>query len=268
MPLAVLEFGLQRLDLIGGQHAGVLGVLEIFFAGGGEQGLQFGQARMLLFQFGQHLRKLALQDVCVGDQFRAPAAGGDGFEVGGELLVPVGEGAAHLVAGQQMLIGEGALDAVEELAAQGVDVAGFCVLVLRIGGKGCDDGQVLLPPLFEGGHEVGLALLDAGVVVDLCGDGALVLQCGSEVGVGGGPPLPRSFSCEGSGKVSYEAAFAQAGVVLPEVGEGIDLAYGHAAVQVGAHVVGLGRRGVVDVAADVAVVVFGLAMSATGTRRA
>ena len=42
------------------------------------------------------------------------------------------------------------------------------------------------------------------------------------------------------------------------MGQGIDLAHGHAAVQVGAHVVRLGWRGVVHVAADVAVVVFGL----------
>jgi hypothetical protein len=54
-----------------------------------------------------------------------------------------------------------------------------------------------------------------------------------------------------------EETVAQAGVVLPEAGEGLDLGGGDAAVEVGAHVVRLGRRGVVDVAADVAVEIFG-----------
>lgn len=55
-----------------------------------------------------------------------------------------------------------------------------------------------------------------------------------------------------------KAALAQAGVVLPEVFEDIDLADRHAAVQVGAHIVRLGRRGVVHIAPDVAVVFFRL----------
>ena len=41
------------------------------------------------------------------------------------------------------------------------------------------------------------------------------------------------------------------------MGQGFDLGHGHAAVQVGAHVVRLGRRRVVHIAADVAVAVFG-----------
>src|SRR5690606_6674419 len=61
----------------------------------------------------------------------------------------------------------------------------------------------------------------------------------------------------GGARARSEEALAQTGIVGPGAGEGVDLGGGHAAVEVGAHVVGLGRRSVVDVAADVAVVVLG-----------
>ena len=48
--------------------------------------------------------------------------------------------------------------------------------------KGFDNGQVLLPPALQLGHEPGLPLDDAGVAVDVFGNGAFVLQRGGEVG--------------------------------------------------------------------------------------
>ena len=81
------------------------------------------------------------------------------------------------------------------------------------------------------------------------GEVALVCKQSGEVGI------PDAMRCCGTG---HEDAFAQARVVLPEVAQGIDLSDGYAAVQMCAHVVRLGRRGVVHIAADVAVVVFRL----------
>ena len=84
------------------------------------------------------------------------------------------------------------------------------------------------------------------VAVHDVGESAAVGDLGGEVevGVGAGPRL--------------KATLAELGIVRPEVLEGVDLALRHATVQMGAHVVGLRRRRVVDVAADVAVEVLAL----------
>ena len=146
-------------------------------------------------------------------------------------------------------------DAGEQGAAQGVDVA-----FLAIGGREShDQRQVGLPPGLQGLQESGVGGGHAGIGFDDFGDGAAVGNCWGEIGVvtlflmlalSPGP----SPAC---GRGGNKAARAQAGEVEPVTRQRIDFFHRHAAVQVGAHVVRLGRRGVVDVAADVAVVVFG-----------
>jgi hypothetical protein len=86
---------------------------------------------------------------------------------------------------------------------------------------------------------------EAGIVADERCDGAALGDRGGEVAVRRivGP--------------RHEQPLAQVRIVGPVAAERIDLPRRHAAVDVGAHVVRLGRRGVVDKAADVAVVVLG-----------
>ena len=84
--LGFLQLGLERLDFVARQDAGVVAVLVVLFIGGGEERGQFGEAQALLLHLGEHLGKLALEDVVVRDQLRPPAAGGDGLEVGLEIV--------------------------------------------------------------------------------------------------------------------------------------------------------------------------------------
>ena len=190
-------------------------------------------------------------------------------------MVKIGKFAAHLVAGEQRLRGRGcrlesgerALNAFKQRGAHGVDVSACGVLVGSVGCQRFDDGQVGLPPGCQLLHELGLALLHAGVLGDVVGDGALVLEGEGEISVGDlclclclsfSLPFDRLRANGILRMASGEAALTQAGVVLPEVAQGVHLAHRRAAVQVVAHVVRLGRRGVVYVAADIAVAVFGL----------
>jgi len=99
----LLQLGLERLDLLGGEHAGVVAILVILLIGGGKQGRKLGQPQALLLVLGQQFRELALQNVGIMDQLCPPAAGGDRLEVGLQVFHIAGEGAADLVFGQQPL---------------------------------------------------------------------------------------------------------------------------------------------------------------------
>ena len=125
------------------------------------------------------------------------------------------------------------------------------VLVIGIRCQCLDNRQVLLPPVGQVGHELRMALGHTGVVVDVRSNVALVGQSCSEVGI------PDAMACGVFFLTTrYEQAVAQTRVVVPEVAQGINFADRYAAVQMGAHVVRFGRRRIVHIAADVAVVVF------------
>ena len=90
------------LAIVAGQHAAfvrLVAVLVVFLIRRREQGIEFGETQALLFHVGQHFWELAREDVVVGDEFRTPAAGGHGFEVGLEVFHVAGVGAADLVVG-------------------------------------------------------------------------------------------------------------------------------------------------------------------------
>ena len=189
LALGFLQLRLQVLHLIKRQNARGLKVFEVFLTSRRKQRLQFGQSRMLLLQLGQHLRELALQDVFIWDQLGAPAAGGDGLEVRREVRVVVGEGAAHLVARQQVLTTEESFDAFQQRRTQGVDIARRAVLIAGIRRQCIDHRQVRVPPGLQLRHEVGLALQHTGVLRHVRSDGALVGQRRAEVGVDRGIAL-------------------------------------------------------------------------------
>ncbi len=127
-----LQFGLECFDFVARQNAGVVAVFVVFFIGGGKERGQLSEAQTLLLHLGEQFGKLALENVVVGNQLRSPAAGGDGFEVGFEIVHVARERAAYLVIGEQLLTGESFGDAREKLAAELVDVA-FCPIVGREG---------------------------------------------------------------------------------------------------------------------------------------
>ena len=192
-PLASFSWAFRSFTCSGGSTPVLFGVFEVFFTGRGEQRLQFGESRVLPLQLGQHLRELALQDVFVGDQLGAPAAGGDGLEVGRKMLVSSwrrrrAPGSAS--AGRWPP--KTALDAFQQRGAQRIDIACRGVLVVGIRRQCIDHRQVRLPPVLQLRHEVGLALQHAGVLRDVGGDGALVGQRGAEVGIGAPCRLPRA----------------------------------------------------------------------------
>ena len=75
-------------------------------------------------------------------------------------------------------------------------------------------------------------------------------------------PLDAVLGLDGSGEVAVavvtrlEEQFPDPGIVLEEAAEPVDLGNGDAAVQVGPDIMRLGRRAVIDIAADVEVEVF------------
>ena len=136
-----LQFRFECFDLLARQNAGVVAVFVVFLIGGGEERGKLSEAQTLLFHLSEQLGKLALQNIVVGNQFRSPAAGGDGFEVGLEIVHVAREGAAYLVVGEKFLALKGFGDARQKLAAQLVNVAFLAV----VGSKCFDQRKIVLP---------------------------------------------------------------------------------------------------------------------------
>jgi hypothetical protein len=175
--VGLLPIRFEALDLIGGEDAGVVRILIVFFVGGGKKRGEFGHTEALSFHFGEQFGELALEDFGVGDELGTPAAGGDGFEVGFEVVDVAGEGSADLVAGEEGLVGEGDGDAGEELAAELVDVRA-CSVFAR--GQCFQVGTILFPPVFERLEETGVGGTDAFIGADEGSDGAALGDFGRE----------------------------------------------------------------------------------------
>jgi hypothetical protein len=82
----LVQLLLERLDLVAGQHADVVFVLVVLLAGCSEQRRELGEAGALGLHLGEDLGELAREDVCIRNQLRSPTTGGNGLEVGLQLI--------------------------------------------------------------------------------------------------------------------------------------------------------------------------------------
>src|SRR6185437_10460142 len=94
------------------------------------------------FHFGQHFGELALDDLVVRNQFRAPAAERDRFEVGLEKFEVAGKRAADLMLIQERLPDKSVANRAEQQSPKFIDVALFSILRR----KRFDMRDILLPP--------------------------------------------------------------------------------------------------------------------------
>ncbi len=141
--LGFLQVRLEALDLFGGENAGIVRILVVLFVGGGKERGEFGEAEALGFDLGEQFWELALEDFGIGNELGTPAAGGNGFQVGFEVVDVAGECATNLVIGQERLSGELFGNAGEELTAELVDI-GPCAV--GMGRESFDVAAILIPP--------------------------------------------------------------------------------------------------------------------------
>ena len=125
------------------------------------------------------------------------------------------------------------------------------MLVFRIRGQGCNNRQGIMPPRLHLLHK-GLVAFDySWVAGDKPGNRAFVTDVFGKIKIAVIPAIRRSCAFP-----HCKAILPQARIVAPEMFQGIDLNNGHPAMQMGSHIMGLGRRRIIDIAADIAVVVF------------
>ncbi len=208
-------------DFLGGFHG--LGEIALSFADLGLQGLDG-------ISLGLEERG---DEGVVGDESVVPAGGDDGLKVVADLLPPVDKDAGTLELVEHAEGDKAVLQAREEFLP---DLRHFPALA--------ELGEVItgnLPPILKG--------------LAVAGKGRLQGRIGFQSRLDGG------FACDGSLESEVAGSFRQEQGVRcdAELAEGAlpryILRFGDAADEVGLHVLGFGLGGVVDVAADVEVVI-------------
>src|SRR6185295_17121935 len=149
--------------------------------------------------------KLALKNLVIRNEFRAPPAGGDRFEIGFQIVYVASEGSANLVIGEKVLPGERVGDVRQKPTPQFIDVLSHSVLWL----ESFDERAILLPPRFDRFEKARVRSRYSGISLDQLGQSSPVGPGGSEVGIQGVATSRFSRSrCEDS--------LAQSRIVLPE----------------------------------------------------
>ena len=235
------------------QHAGIVLVLEILIIGGGEKRTQLINPRALCGHFLDQFGELALQDIIVRDQLRPPAAGGNGLQIDLQPVDRLGHRAPQLEIIEQRLVAKCLINRRDQRAAHCIDIAAALLDPMLLTGARfdlLDCGQVFGPPCVQPFHECRMRRGDAFVLTNQPGN------------------VPSGSDCIGKVAILWitrargKAVLSQTGIVAPEPLQCIDLRRRYAAVDMRANVLRFGRRRVVDIATDVAIVVLALDLAA------